>query len=422
MADLVSATPTPRRHSDGTVTWRLAFRLVPGGATTTETFDERKDAEKFGRLVDKIGGKAAREVRNASTTSAMDVPTLATWLETHLANVAASGTPGTVGEYRRMAARTWLPTLGPLPVDSITRAHVVAWIVAQRGTETTRSIRARAKAVAAQEKDPAVKIPDPKMYAPKSIKNAQGLLSDALKAAMNEDPPLIVRNVAAGVPLPSDAERPEMVILTENEFTTLYGAMPEPWRPLVALLYSTGLRWGEATALYPMDLDLDAVTPVVRVTRAWKKGDAGVYLGSPKTRRGRRTVALPGQLVPVLRALCEGKSMTDLIFTAAEGGRVTGQHFGERVWHPAIVRSGIGKTPRVHDLRHTHASQMIAAGMDLLKLQHRLGHESLKTTGDTYGHLMPDAHTAGAAFATISLAGALPEIEPDEDEPKQIGA
>ena len=425
----MSATPVPHRHASGVTTWRQPFRLTPGGQVTTETFDTRAEAVQFGKLVDKIGGQAARDVRNASDSSALDMPTLKTWLETHLATVAASGTPGTVGEYRRMAARTWLPTLGPLPLDAITRAHVVAWIVAQRATETTRSIRARTKATAAHEKDPAVKIPTPKMYAPKSIKNAQGLLSDTLKAAMNEDPPLIPRNVAGGVPLPSDAERPEMVILTENEFTTLYGATPAHWQPLVALLYSTGLRWGEATALYPMDLDLDAVTPVLRVTRAWKKGNAGVYLGAPKTRRGRRTVALPGQLVPVLRALCEGKKMTDLIFTAAEGGRVTGQHFGERVWRPSIERSGIGKHPRVHDLRHGHASQMIAAGMDLLKLQHRLGHESLKTTGDTYGHLMPDAHTAGAAFATLSLAGALPETEGDDlegddpdDEPRQIEA
>lgn len=418
----MAATPRPKKLKDGTIVWRQPFRLVPGGGVTYETFTARNEAEKFGRLVDEIGGQAARDVRTASTTSAPDVPTLKTWLETHLTTVSASGTPGTVGEYRRMAARTFLPLLGMLPIDAIARADVVAWVVAQRATETERSIRARAKAVAAREKDPAVKVPAPKFYSPKSITNAKGLLSDALKAAVAAD--MLPRNVAAGVPMPSDAETPEMVILTANEFTTLYGEIPDYWKPFVATLYASGMRWGEATALTPGDLDLDGVTPVLRITRAWKKGDtdATKYLGSPKTRRGRRTVSLPAQLVPILRALCEGKSAGDLLFTAKEGGVVSPQHFRERVWHPAVVRSGIGKTPRVHDCRHSHASQMIAAGMNLLQLQYRLGHESLKTTGDTYGHLMPDAHTAGAAFATISLAGALPEIEPEEDEPKQIGS
>jgi len=166
-----------------------------------------------------------------------------------------------------------------------------------------------------------------------------------------------------------------------------------------------------ATALTPGDLDLDGVTPVVRVTRAWKKGKTGVYLGSPKTRRSRRTVALPPQIVPDLRALAAGKAASDRLFTSVEGKRVSGQHFNARVWHPALAKSGLTKRPRVHDLRHSHASLMIAAGMDLLQLQHRLGHESLKTTGDTYGHLMPDAHARGSAFAASTLAGAFPQIE-----------
>ena len=48
------------------------------------------------------------------------------------------------------------------------------------------------------------------------------------------------------------------------------------------------------------------------------------------------------------------------------------------------------KRPRVHDLRHTHASWMIAAGVDLFVLQRRLGHESITTTTETYAHLLPD--------------------------------
>lgn len=50
-----------RKRKDGTTTWRVVFRITPGGAPTTETFDTAHDAQNFARLVDRIGGKAARE-------------------------------------------------------------------------------------------------------------------------------------------------------------------------------------------------------------------------------------------------------------------------------------------------------------------------------------------------------------------------
>jgi len=383
----MAAKVQPRARRDGSISYRQPFRLTRGGQVTYETFDTYEDAARFGRLADQVGGLAAREVRTKSTTSAEAIPTLATWLETHLTALGASATPGTVAEYRRMAARTWGPRLGALPLDTIGRDAVTAWVAWQRRQTTVRG----------------------RPYSPKSIANAHGLLSSVLASAVDAE--LIGRNVAKGTALPSDAERPEMVILTANEFTLLYAALPEHWRPLVALLYGTGLRWGEATALTPGDLDLDGVTPVLRVSRAWKKGEAGVYLGAPKTRRGRRTVGLPPPLVPGLRTLCEGKAVGDLLFTAPRGGRASSQHFHTRVWKPALAKSGVGKRPRPHDLRHSHASLMIAGGMNLLQLQHRLGHESLKVTGDTYGHLMPDAHLQGATLAGLTLAGAFPQIE-----------
>ena len=407
----MAAKPVPTRHTDGTIRWKVRFRLTPGTNPTSESFDTQQAADKFARLVDSIGGTAARATRTASDTSGRDTPTLATYLTHHLTKLGGSCTPGTVAEYRRVAARTWLPRLGPLPLDAIDRDMVDDWITAQRAVETLRSKQARARALTAQAKGSTDPIPSPRTYTPKSIAEAHSILSAVLQRAVDDE--LLTRNIAKGAALPSDAERLEMVILTENEFVTLFDALPDRWRPLVGLLYGTGLRWGEATALTPGDLDLDGVTPVLRVTRAWKKGEAGVYLGGPKTRRGRRTVAIPAQLVPALRDLTRGRPADALLFTAVGGGRVSGQKFHDRVWKPALVRSGISKRPRVHDLRHTHASLMIARGMDLLQLQHRLGHESLKVTGDTYGHLMPDALATGGAFATATMAGALPMLTAD---------
>lgn len=413
----MAAKPTPRQRADGTVVYRLPFRLAPGGKVTSETFDAYDDAVRFGQLVDKVGGQAAREIRSASTTSTMDIPTVATCLEQMLEVVDSARSRGTAPEYRRVAQRTWLPTLGHLPVDAVSRDAVVRWVAAQRAAETQSSARARRKAIAAQRKDPAVVVPEPVTYSPKSIRNAQSLLSQTLAHAVEHG--WVTTNVAAGVPLPSDHEHEEMVTLTENEFVLLHAAITPHYRPLVLLLFATGLRWGEATALTPGDFDLDAPTPYLRVSRAWKKAATGStgYLGSPKSRRARRTVALPPALVDVVRPLAAGKPSDALLFTTPSGAQVGQAHFHERVWTRALRDAAAGtppltKRPRIHDLRHSHASLMISRGMDLLTLQRRLGHESLKTTGDTYGHLMPDALAAGAALSAVTISGAVPQIEP----------
>jgi len=66
----------------------------------------------------------------------------------------------------------------------------------------------------------------------------------------------------------------------------------------------------------------------------------------------------------------------------------------------------IGKRPRIHDLRHTHASWLIAAGVPLPYIQQRLGHENISTTVDLYGHMLPDMQNATAQAASQAMSGA----------------
>lgn len=403
----MAANPVPRKRADGSIAWRQPYRRVPGGRTTYETFDTIEAARSFGRLVDKIGGEAARAARTQSTTGNQSIPTLATWFERYTVAAESSSTPGTVHGDELMAKRTWLPALGHLPLDAITRDMVVAWVSAQRKVETRNSRALRARATREQQQNPSVVVPEPVLYAPKSIANAQRLLSTVLAAAVEKG--YIAKNPAKGVTLPSDAERREMAFLTHNEFALVLDAVAEHYRPLVAFLAGTGARWGEATALTWGDFDLHAEVPTVRIARAWKKGKAGVYLGSPKSRKAIRTVTLPVSLVRELRPLAGAADA--LAFTSVEGKRVQAQHFRERVWHPAITRAQIGKRVRVHDLRHTHASWLIAAHIRPEVLQRRLGHESIKTTYDRYGHLEPNAHAGAADAAEIALSGALPQLE-----------
>ncbi|WP_054010789.1 tyrosine-type recombinase/integrase [Arthrobacter sp. ERGS1:01] len=68
--------------------------------------------------------------------------------------------------------------------------------------------------------------------------------------------------------------------------------------------------------------------------------------------------------------------------------------FWQKTWVPAIAAAndaGLAKTPRIHDLRHTHVSWPIHEGVPLFTISRRLGHTSTSTTEQVYGHLMPQA-------------------------------
>ncbi len=404
---------TAHRAADGALSFRVQFRPRPGANPTRETFETADAAQRFIDLAADIGWAGAQEIRDASGGSDAAIPTLATWLERHLDELASSATPGTIDGYRREAARTWLPRLGRVPLDMLTRERITSWVAWQRKQETARSARARAKAIAAGEAPPPAQL-----VADKTIANAHGLLSAVLSAAGRR---YGLPNPAEGVRLPSDGEAEEMVFLTPAEYDRLLGAVPEYWQPLVALLAGTGCRWGEATALRASDFDLDAETPVVRIPRAWKRGErGGAYRGAPKTRRGRRTVTIDPTTVGLVRGLVDDRPDDELLFVGARGGRVRSQNFTDRVWRPAVQRSGLAKRPRVHDLRHSHASWLIGAGVPLIVVQYRLGHESIKTSADRYGHLLPGAgELAAASLADIlsgvssaTLAGELLPAEP----------
>jgi integrase len=189
--------------------------------------------------------------------------------------------------------------------------------------------------------------------------------------------------------------------------------MDEHYRPFFQFLVGTGLRFGEATALTPRDFDLDGVTPSVKVTKAWKEDeDRGFYIGPPKTKKSRRTVSLAPSTVDAVRPLVEAAG-DGYVFTLKRGGVIRSGALYNRAWSPALLKSGYSKTtvgfvgdaPRVHDIRHTHASWLLQAGMQIFPLSRRLGHESIVTTSDRYSHLLPDAQFEASGFAQKALEG-----------------
>ena len=203
----------------------------------------------------------------------------------------------------------------------------------------------------------------------------------------------------------------------------------------------TGMRFGEATAV--QGGDYDSQTHELRISRAWKRQGSGWLVGPPKTKRGRRPVAVPDQLVDYCEHMKRERAADDLLFQQPRGGRIKHSTFYPDVWVPAVrlanglhgwpekgegyapssrsmwrgmrpapAALALGKTPRIHDARHSAASWLIAAGATIQDVQYTLGHESIQTTSDRYGHLLPGRRRAIGAAMTAALSPALPQIEP----------
>ena len=104
-----------------------------------------------------------------------------------------------------------------------------------------------------------------------------------------------------------------------------------------------------------------------------------------------RTMGLPPDLVDQFGSYIAQRRLKtgDLLFATREGTPISRNTFRTRVWRPAVAASG-GFDVRVHDLRHAHASWLLAGGSDLKSVMDRMGHAQITTT-QTYLHSLPNA-------------------------------
>lgn len=390
------ASVTPRALASGEIRWRVQGRHA--GKMQQVTFLEQKGADQFGALVDRVGWPTARAVLEKRQNSAENVPTLREYTERYLdgsSGLLTGVERGTREGYRAEAERSFLQTMGEFPVDSISRADVGAWLSWQ---EKQPVYRDRNKPTDQQ-----------KHLSAKTVRNYHALLSAVLKSAIEDG--LRTDNPAYKVRVSKGTKR-ENVFLSPDEFWTLMHFIPERHKRLVMFLAGTGCRWGEATALTWGDISLHGTSPTARITRAWKKRSGGPVLAHPKTSKSRRSVSLFPDLVASMGA---AGASNEYVFQNMHGGAQRYGHFSSRSWAPAVSKAmdvelckSLGLTPLTrrptpHDMRHTHASWLIARGIPLPYIQVRLGHESITTTVNVYGHLVSDAHDQMASAIALTL-------------------
>jgi integrase len=117
-------------------------------------------------------------------------------------------------------------------------------------------------------------------------------------------------------------------------------------------------------------------------------GGSGANVPETKSRASYRTLSVPPFLVDILNRHLASAPACDYVFTTSKGRLLSRSSFRENYWLPAVKSAGLAPL-RFHDLRHSHATLLIAAGAHPKSVQARLGHASITTTLNTYGHLFP---------------------------------
>ncbi|MCR1160368.1 site-specific integrase [Paenarthrobacter sp. UW852] len=358
-----------RVKKDGSSSFMVVWRDPKIRKQQGITVDSEHEAETLKRLLD-ANGQSFEIAQQALLDNRAKIPTVGEVIQEHI-DLLVRPSSGTVKTYQTMLDLHVQKVIGHVPVDKLDYRMIAYWV---------KSMMAKGPA-------------------PKTIKNVHGLISASMNTA--EMLGYITRNPCRGVQLPSvEKAEDEMMFLTHAEFGLIMEGMGERYRDFTNFLVMTGTRFGEATALTVADIDLLGRPATARINKAWKRdGQNQFYIGPTKTGAGKRTIGLNPALVDLLVPLVAGRPSGDLLFATPKGERIVHKLYWHHYWVPAVKAAqlrGLRKDPRIHDLRHTHASWLIQDGVPIFTISRRLGHASIKTTEQVYGHLMPEALQVGA--------------------------
>lgn len=372
------ASPVPKRRraprAFGTVRKLPSGRfqasyLGPGKqrVTAPETFRARVDADRW--LAKAQTAMAAGTWREPTAGQETFGAYGARWL------VERDLKPRTRAEYDRLMTRLLAPTFGGSPLVRITPAMVRSWYAKLPADKPTQRAR------------------------------AYGLLSAVMRSAVLDD--VIAANpcrVRAGGQA-KRAKTPRPASLPELE--TLTAAMPDRLQLMVLLAAWCALRFGELVELRRGDVDL--LRGRLLVERGATRVRGRWVVGDPKSEAGRREVAIPPHLLPVVvDHLGEhvDAGVDARLFYGTKGGYLSPSSLYEH-YYPA--REAAGRPDLTfHDLRHTGATLAAATGATLAELMARLGH-STPQAAMRYQHAAADRDAAiASALSDIAAAKAVP--------------
>jgi integrase len=368
--------------------WYTARRASDGGP---RTFNTEKQAEDYLTWV-----KAEIDAgRWAPPVSGGKLPHVLTFREYATAWLRDRDlAPTTRDHYARLLRDHVYPTFGDAAVTSITPSAVRAWHAGLAREERTAPIGAQRKRR---------KVPD----RPTVRAHAYGLLRTILNTAVADE--LIAANpcrVRGG----GQARRVKQIRpATLAELETIVAALPARYR-LAALLASwCGLRFGEMAELRRGDVDV--TNGLIHVRRGVVRTSEGRKVKGPKSQAGRRDVAIPPHLMPMVRQHLRDHAQAGkdgLLFPARHGGHLAPATL-YRVFYPARA-AALRPDLRWHDLRHTGAVLAASTGATLAELMARLGH-STPGAALRYQHAAKDRDRAIADALSKLVTGNVTDIK-----------
>jgi integrase len=315
--------------------------------------------------------------------------TVAAFLERWIEHMAGQVSPRTLERYTELCRKNVAPLLGELMLTKLQPAHIS---------------QAYAKALASGRRDGKGGL------SARTVTHMHRALREALLQAVRWQ--MLARNPADAVK-PPKVERKQMRVLDiDGAIGLLEAARGTSLFAPIVLAVRCGLRRGEVAALRWRNVDLDRGQ--ISVVASVEQTDRGVREKETKSGKGR-TVVLSATETEELRShrrrqaeglLALGVRLTDDHHVVA---REDGQALQPRSLTHAFVKFARrhGFQIRLHDLRHSHATHMLAAGIHPKIAQERLGHSSVGITLDLYSHVLPGMQAEAVSKVDAALRDAL---------------
>jgi integrase len=367
----------------GLNSWRLKYDLEPDGSgrrrTRYVTFKgTRKEAE-------------AQAVKHlAAVADGLDVDPSKRTVADHL-RAWLDGPHGlsakTHERYGQLVEQQIISHLGAMPLQKLRPAHIADWHakLLKSGGQGGRPLSSR------------------------TTEHAHRVLHRGLELALKRES--ISRNVASVI-APPKVEDVEVEALKADEIAPVLEALKGHWlEPIAILALAAGPRRGEILGLSWGAVDL--TRGVMTIARSLEQTRAGLAFKSPKTKNGRREIALPPIAIEALEKhrvrqlemrvrLGLGKLNNDaLVFTTPDGAPMPPNNLS-RDW-ARFIKARRLPSISFHSLRHSHVSMLISSKLDPLIVARRVGHASATTTMRTYAHMWRKTDDAAANAAEAAL-------------------
>lgn len=367
---------TPRKNLDGSTSYQLTVETDRDPLTgkrnryykTVKCGKRQADAE-LRKMIAKIEGGGI------SQPSAMKLADwLDTWLETYLPNIEETTRDG----YREKIDNYIKPNLGHLPLKALSPKIIQDWINNLMKENLS----------------------------PKTIRNAYNNLNAALKKAVILQ--MIVRNPCEGTELPKLQKYQAQVYSVAMIQQALVAADSVSLYLMILLGACVGLRRGEMAGLRWDHIDFTKETLTVVQNRVHAK--KSVVEKAPKTQAGNRTIAIGKDVANALRvakaaydeaAKKPGFQALGYVLCRKDGKPFHPDSVTQK-WERFVDKVQLPKI-RLHDLRHSNATALIAAGVSAKIVQHRLGHSEISTTLNIYTHVLPEMDGDAAEKLNQSL-------------------